>query len=102
MNLHPYGDLRTINAAEYGMVTLPQAMGVVVQWEGGAYEAFNNVTRAYITNDGRVTLMAGNKAVGRLSLGQAHKRHRKAQVVSTFVGTVAHHTILSEMRNLFR
>ena len=101
--MNPYGDLRTIHAAEYGMVTLPQTMGVVVQWEGGAYEAFNNVTRAYVTNDGRVTLMnSAGKAVCRLSLGQAQKRHRKAQVVSTFVGTVAHHTILSEMRHLFK
>jgi hypothetical protein len=100
--MNPYGDLRVINAAEYGMVTLPQAMGVVVQWQGGAYEAFNDVTRAYVTNDGRVTLMAGNTAVCRLSLGQAHKRHRKARVVSTFVDAVAQHTILSEMRHLFR
>lgn len=72
------GSVKVIRPIAHALINT-DSVDVLVQWEGGEREVINSVTHAYVTQDGRVTFMAGRKAT-RLSLREAHKRYRKGRV----------------------
>lgn len=69
-----YGSVNVIAPISHALVNT-DPVDVLVQWAGGEREVINNVTHAYVTQDGRVTFMSGRKAT-RLSLTGTHKRYR--------------------------
>lgn len=97
------GAFNVIRAAEYGIITLPEPVSVSVQWEGGEREFFNGVTRAYVSNNGSLTLMgAHGKAVGRVALlNQTRTHKRKGRVVSTMNAQGGLYTLLLEVSQVF-
>lgn len=99
--MNPYGDFRLIQPRQHGMATLPEATDVLIQWDGGQREVINGVTRAYVTEDGRVTLMRGNHAAARLALVSPSKKHRKGRMEATYGSNGQTHTLLSEFRHIF-
>lgn len=99
--MNNFGDYRVIRPTEHGMFTLAEPTDVLVKWEGGQREVINGVTRAYITNDGRLTLMRGRKAVGRVAYIEATKKHRKGQVEDTYNDNGQTYSLLLEVRAIF-
>jgi hypothetical protein len=99
--MNRFGDYRVIRPTFHGMFTLPEPTDVLVKYQGGQREVINGVTRAYITNDGRLTLMRGRNAVGRVGLLSAGKKHRKGKVENTFNAEGQTYSVLLETGSIF-
>ena len=99
-----YGNYRLIRPRSHGYFSLSDPTDVLVLWEGGEREVINGVTRAYITEDGRLTLMAGRKALAKVSLINTHKRYRAGRMESFYIsgGGVQTYSILQEVRAMFK
>lgn len=92
------GTFTLVRAAEYGILHNPEPLAVMVQWEGGEREIFNNVTRAYVSESGSLTLMGlHGKAVGRVALiNQTRTHKRKGRIVQTFDTKGERYSVLLE------
>ena len=97
------GGFRLVRAADYGILYNPEPLAVMVQWDGGEREVFNNVTRAYVSESGSLTLMGVHgKAVGRVALiNQTRTHKRKGKVVATFDKDGERYTALLECAKVY-